>query len=353
MLNVKYIIAEAENGQPYPYTNEDANGNAWFVKEKNFIESNNKAIQALDSLDNKQVAIYTKNTEGFFKQSPNKNYRYTIDSIAGIDISVKEYKPNYIKYESKNANDGYAVFSEMYYGNGWQAYIDGESKAHDKVNYTLRGMNVPKGNHIIKVSKKVLIVTYYWPPAGGPGVQRWLKFVKYLPENGVEPIVYCPQNPNYPLLDETLIKEVNSNITEKLMLYVRGNFFIPDARKNWVKPSVKYLSKYVKENGVDTIITTGPPHSLHLIGLQLKQKLDVKWLADFRDPWTTIGYHKQLKLTKGSKAKHKNLEKTVLNTADVITVTSNNTKKEFEAITNQPITVITNGYDVEKVSVKD
>lgn len=238
--------------------------------------------------------------------------------------------------------------------------------------------------------KKVLIITYYWPPAGGPGVQRWLKFVKYLPDFNIEPIVYCPENPNYPLIDKSLITDVAKDLTvikqpikepykiasifskksktiskgiipvekkqsfiEKAMLYVRGNFFIPDARKNWVKPSVAFLYNYIKTNAIQTIITTGPPHSLHLIGLQLQQRLDVKWISDFRDPWTTIGYHKQLKLTEASKAKHKTLEHEVLNAADEIVVTSNNTKVEFETITNKPITVITNGYDVEKVKTQE
>ncbi len=238
--------------------------------------------------------------------------------------------------------------------------------------------------------KKVLIITYYWPPAGGPGVQRWLKFVKYLPEYDIDPVVYCPENPNYPIIDESLVNEIPNNITilkqpinepyglasifskgsskkissgvipkakkqsfiEKTMLYVRGNFFIPDARKNWVKPSVEFLSDYIKEHQIETIITTGPPHSLHLIGLQLKASLGVKWFADFRDPWTTIGYHKDLKLTESSKAKHLSLEQKVLNTADQIIVTSNHTKNEFQTKTKQPITVITNGYDSHNVRVE-
>ncbi|MCH4552651.1 glycosyltransferase family 4 protein [Aestuariibaculum lutulentum] len=233
--------------------------------------------------------------------------------------------------------------------------------------------------------KKVLIISYYWPPAGGPGVQRWLKFVKYLPDFNVEPIVYIPENPNYPLLDESLLEEVSKDVTiikqpinepyklaglfskksskaiskgiipeqkkqsltEKLLLFVRGNFFIPDARKGWVKPSVNFLSEYISKEHIETIITTGPPHSMHLIGLHLKTKLGVKWLADFRDPWTTIGYHKQLKLTSSSAKKHKALEKEVLNSADEIIVTSFTTKSEFEAITNKPVHVITNGYDYE------
>lgn len=231
--------------------------------------------------------------------------------------------------------------------------------------------------------KRALIVTYYWPPAGGPGVQRWLKFVKYFKEFGVEPIVYIPENPNYPFVDENFSAEIPSNVEiikhpikepyrfakffskkktkqmssgiipkkdstaiEKLMLYVRGNFFIPDARVGWVKPSVKYLSDYLENNDVDVVITTGPPHSLHLIGKQLKKELNVKWIADFRDPWTTIHYHKSLRLNKTSEKKHKALEAAVLNTADVVTVTSPTTKKEFEKITNKPIEVITNGFDI-------
>jgi hypothetical protein len=231
--------------------------------------------------------------------------------------------------------------------------------------------------------KKVLILTYYWPPAGGPGVQRWLKFVKYLPEFDIEPIVFVPENPNYPLVDESLASEVSEDITvinhrinepyrwagflsksssktiskgiisdekeqsfiEKAMLFVRGNFFIPDARIGWVKPSVSFLLDYIQKEHIETIITTGPPHSVHLIGFKLKEKLNIKWLADFRDPWTTIGYHKQLKLTSASKAKHKLLERQVLNNADQVVVTSSVTKKEFQSITNKPIEVITNGYD--------
>ncbi|NNE32221.1 MAG: glycosyl transferase family 1 [Winogradskyella sp.] len=233
------------------------------------------------------------------------------------------------------------------------------------------------------MKEKVLIILYYWPPAGGPGVQRWLKFVKYLSEFDVEPIVYCPENPNYPITDETLIRQVpeqltilkqpidepyrlagllskkstkkissgvipkrkNQSLAEKAMLFVRGNFFIPDARKNWVEPSVNFLLEYLKEHKLKTVITTGPPHSLHLIGLELKKILDINWLADFRDPWTTIGYHKTLKLTKSSEVLHAKLEMDVLNTADEIIVTSYHTKKEFSLKTNKPITVITNGYD--------
>ena len=236
-------------------------------------------------------------------------------------------------------------------------------------------------------SNKVLIITYYWPPAGGPGVQRWLKFVKYLPDFGFQPIVYIPENPSYPIIDEKLLSEVSNEtiilknkiiepyqlasflsknktkkissgiipnnkkqtILDQLLLWIRGNIFIPDARVLWVKPSVKYLEKYLSENGITTIITSGPPHSLHLIGLELKKKLNVKWVADFRDPWTTIGYHKEMKLSEYAANKHKQLEFKVLNTADLILVTSPSTRAEFKKITSKPIEVITNGYDEEKI----
>ena len=137
---------------------------------------------------------------------------------------------------------------------------------------------------------------------------------------------------------------------EKLLLWTRGNLFIPDARFLWIKPSVSYLTKYIQQNNIDTIVTSGPPHSLHLIGLQLKKELNVTWFADFRDPWTTIGYHKSLKLSSYAAKKHKALEKEVLNSADTIIVTSKTTKTEFQALTSNPIEVITNGYDVENIA---
>ncbi|WP_378188249.1 glycosyl transferase family 1 [Aquimarina sp. W85] len=230
---------------------------------------------------------------------------------------------------------------------------------------------------------RVLIITYYWPPAGGPGVQRWLKFVKYLRDFDIEPVVYCPENPQYPLTDITLSKDISGDfkiikhpifepyrfaelfsksdtktiskgiindkkkqsLIQQLLLYIRGNFFIPDARKFWVKPSVKFLENYLESNSVDIIITTGPPHSIHLIGKALTKKIKLPWLADFRDPWTTIGYHKKLNLSKKAKAKHKKLESEVLNAANQLLVTSHTTAKEFSRLTNRPITVITNGYD--------
>lgn len=230
--------------------------------------------------------------------------------------------------------------------------------------------------------KKILIITYYWPPAGGPGVQRWLKFAKYLPEFGWKPIIFTPENPSYPLLDESLIKDVpkdleivktkiwepyqlaeklnksnkkfkagqfdvgkNQSWKSKLSIWVRGNFFIPDARVFWVKPSTKYLEQYLKENKIDVVVTSGPPHSLHLIGLHLKKKLpNLKWIADFRDPWTEISYYKHLKLTKNSDKKHRQLESDVFKTADITLATSYTDAENFRKNGANAI-CITNGFD--------
>lgn len=230
--------------------------------------------------------------------------------------------------------------------------------------------------------KKILIITYYWPPAGGPGVQRWLKFAKYLPEFGWKPIIYTPKNPSYPLLDETLMKDVPENIEivrtkiwepyqlaeklnksnkkfkagqfdvgknqswkSKLSIWVRGNFFIPDARVFWVNPSVKFLEKYLKENNIGTVVTSGPPHSLHLIGLGLKNKMpELKWIADFRDPWTEISYYKHLKLTKSSDKKHHQLESAVFRNADITLATSYTDAENFRKAGANAV-CITNGFD--------
>lgn len=232
---------------------------------------------------------------------------------------------------------------------------------------------------------KVLIITYYWSPAGGPGVQRWLKFVKYLREFDVEPIIYVPENPTYPILDNEIgndlphdlqiikqpiwepyflasffskkkTQKISSGIIprkkvsflDKLMLWIRGNLFIPDARRFWVSPSVKYLKKFIAENSIETIITTSPPHSVHLIGYQLKKIFPhLKWISDFRDPWTTIGYYKDLRLTNWADKRQHFWEKEVLQHSDLVITTSFKTQKDFQQLTNTPIQVITNGYDQE------
>ena len=235
-----------------------------------------------------------------------------------------------------------------------------------------------------KEQKKILIISYYWPPAGGPGVQRWLKFVKYLPDFGWEPTVFIPENPSYPIVDETLQKDVPKNLKKiktkiwepyqlaekfgkdnkkfkagqfdvgenqswkaKLSIFVRGNFFIPDARVFWVKPSVEFLEKYLKVNHYDVLVTTGPPHSLHLIGLGLKKKFpDLKWIADFRDPWTEISYYKHLKLTKIADKKHRKLESEVFKNADITLATSYTDAENFRKKGANAF-CITNGFDVD------
>lgn len=226
--------------------------------------------------------------------------------------------------------------------------------------------------------KKALIITYYWPPAGGSGVQRWLKFVKYFRDFGIEPVVYTVENPNYPILDESLVYDIPKDIeiltqaiwepnnlfaffgkkkTEsagflnpnpsffgKILQYIRANYFIPDARKFWVKPSTNYLKKYLKANKIDVVITSGPPHSMHLIGLNLKKELNIKWIADFRDPWTEIDYFQQLPLTKKAIKKHHSLENEVLKNADAVLVVGKTMQENFSKFNSKVITV-TNGFD--------
>ena len=248
--------------------------------------------------------------------------------------------------------------------------------------------------------KRVLIITYYWPPSGGSGVQRWLKFAKYLPQFNWEPIIYTPLNPDVNSLDKSLSKDVSENLIilkkkiwepygfykallgkgnkhasgeekantnikaniiadssktslfHKISLFIRGNFFIPDPRCFWIKPSVKYLSKWLEENKVDAIVSTGPPHSMHLIAKRLSKKTNIPWIADFRDPWTEIFYFKHLKLTSFANKKHKRLEQSVLDNASKVIVVSKKMQKEFEKRTSTPIEVITNGFDPDDFSSK-
>jgi glycosyltransferase involved in cell wall biosynthesis len=232
--------------------------------------------------------------------------------------------------------------------------------------------------------KKVLIITYYWPPSGGAGVQRWLKFVKYLREFGWEPIVYTPENPEPPDFDESLVKDIPENLTvikrpvwepynvykyltgqkkgkrithgflkeegkesllEKFSVWVRGNFFIPDARRFWIKPSVRFLVAYLRSNPVDAIVSTGPPHSMHLIALGVKKKLAIPWLADFRDPWTEIDFFYKLRLSGFAENKHRRLEKSVLTTADTVVTVSDQWADDLNRLGATNTRIITNGYD--------
>ena len=233
--------------------------------------------------------------------------------------------------------------------------------------------------------KKVLIITYYWPPAGGSGVQRWLKFSKYLRDFEIEPIIYTVKNPSYPILDDSLLSEIpegieivkqkifepnsllsifgstskkesagflnpNPTFFGKIIQYIRANYFIPDARKFWIQPSVNFLSNYLENNHIDAIITTGPPHSMHLIGLELKKKLGIKWISDFRDPWTEIDYFQQLPLTKKATKKHHDLEQEVLRKSDMVVVVGETMKEKFLKHTKR-IEVLTNGFDSNENSL--
>ena len=233
--------------------------------------------------------------------------------------------------------------------------------------------------------RRVLIITYYWPPSGGSGVQRWLKMSKYLPENGWQPVVYTAEDAEYPVEDPSLQNDVapeaevirrpivepytfykrflgirksekvkagfinegkkKSGWKEKLSVWLRGNFFIPDARCWWISPSVKFLSKYLKEHPVDAIISTGPPHSMHLIAKTLHKKLNIPWVADFRDPWTDIDFYHDLRLTKCADRKHHRLEKQVLTEASKVVTVGWDCAKGLENHGAENVHVITNGFD--------
>ena len=231
--------------------------------------------------------------------------------------------------------------------------------------------------------KRVLVITYYWPPAGGSGVQRWVKFAKYLPGEDWQPVIYTPENPELTSVDKTLADDIppeaeilKTRITEpyriyrsltgksgekqgevnpisggkkslfqKLSLFIRGNFFIPDPRCFWVRPSVKYLLRYLKDHPVDIIVSTGPPHSMHLIAMKVAKATKLPWIADFRDPWTRMFYFKHLHLTSWARRRHIALEKQVLDSASAIVTVTKPLQEEFQSMTSTPVHCITNGYD--------
>ncbi|HPT32644.1 MAG TPA: glycosyltransferase [Prolixibacteraceae bacterium] len=235
--------------------------------------------------------------------------------------------------------------------------------------------------------KRVLIISYYWPPAGGGGVMRWLKMSKYLPGWDWQPVICTPENPDPSVLDESLLREVppdaeilkvpiwepydlyrkltgkpkttkfkaghiseasKGSWKDKLAVFIRGNFLIPDPRVFWVKPAVRFLKAYLKEHPVDLIVSTGPPHSMHLVALKLKKSFPaIPWLADFRDPWTDIDFYHQLRLTWLADFIHHRLEKKVLTRADVVTVVSPDIKRTTEKRCGRTVHVVYNGYDPE------
>ncbi len=232
------------------------------------------------------------------------------------------------------------------------------------------------------MSKKVLIITYYWVPAGGVAVQRFLKFTKYLRDYGWEPIILTVQDGSYPYTDPALQDQVPEGIQvfrtrtfepfeiynllrgqkgktvplavvtsskkslfQRLSGYIRANFFLPDARVGWKPYAIKQASEIIASQKIDAIITTGPPHSTHLIGQALKAKYKLPWLADFRDPWTEIFNNQYLPFTEASKAKDKQMEASVLRDCDVATVIGDGMKTVFPEAFRSKMRVITNGYD--------
>lgn len=236
------------------------------------------------------------------------------------------------------------------------------------------------------VRKRVLIITYYWPPAGGSGVQRWLKFTKYLRSFGWEPVIYTAANPEAPAMDYKLLNEVpagievlkksvwepynlfraisgrkgqkfgaglaskgksNKGILNSLAIWIRGNFFIPDARMFWIRPSVRYLTKYLANNPVDAIVSTGPPHTTHLIAKRVSKRISTPWLADFRDPWTNIDFFDDLKPTYFAKRIHRRLEKNVLTHAQRVVTVTKGWANDLSLIGGTKVLVVENGYDPE------
>ncbi len=234
--------------------------------------------------------------------------------------------------------------------------------------------------------KKILVLTYYWPPSGGSGVQRWMYFCKYLSDFGYTPIVLTvnEKHASYKSLDHSFLEMVQDiethrtktieplkiyslittgdktkgiphgdihkerkGLLNRLSIYIRGNFFIPDARVGWNRFAIKKARQIISENSIDTIITTGPPHSTHLIGLQLKKEFRVNWLADFRDPWTEIFYNKDFNRTTRATKKDALLEKEVLNTADMVLTIGFKLKEllQRKVVDKDKVHFIYNGYD--------
>lgn len=274
----------------------------------------------------------------------------------------------------------------MLYWNGRSAKTQYNNPNTGKRLKPLLRTGYPRQNQ--QKMEKVLILTYYWPPSGGPGVQRWLKFARYLPESGYEPVIITvdPQQATYPLTDNDLIKEVpemirvyhtptrepyalykkffgkkqvpysgfaneeNNGIASRISRFIRGNLFIPDARKGWNPYAIAQASRLIKELNIRYLITTSPPHSTQLAGLELKKRFPhIRWIADLRDPWTDIFYYKKMLHLPRAKEKDLKLEKQVLNQADGVVTVSNPIKELFaskmETRHNLPLVVIPNGFD--------
>ena len=229
--------------------------------------------------------------------------------------------------------------------------------------------------------KKVLIITYYWPPGSGSGVQRFLKFTKYLNSFGWQPVILTVKNGNFTSIDHTLLEDIPNNtpvyrsyslepfywynlllkrksnsstagsigigdksVIQKIALYIRANFFIPDARIGWNRLAYRVAKKIFKQHKIDAIITTGPPQSTHLIGERIKNNFNLPWIVDLRDPWTTVFYNSLFPRTENSKLKDKRMEDRIVKSADAITVVSEGLVSEFQS-RNENISLIYNGYD--------
>ncbi|TVR78313.1 MAG: hypothetical protein EA412_09145 [Chitinophagaceae bacterium] len=229
---------------------------------------------------------------------------------------------------------------------------------------------------------KILIITYYWPPAGGIMVQRVLKFCKYLSKLGWEPVVLTTKKGTYPIVDYQLLEEIDpslkvyktksfeplaiyarlkggknetvpvgmrgmekdSSFLTKLATYIRANFFIPDARKGFVSYAYKSALKIIEDENIRAILTTGPPHSTHLAGLKLKEKIGLPWLADFRDPWVNIYYNQFLPRTKSTQKKDLNLQNKVLKQADVTLAVGRTLMNELTPEAKK-VELVYNGFD--------
>ncbi len=239
--------------------------------------------------------------------------------------------------------------------------------------------------------KKVLIITYYWPPAGGPGVQRVLKFAKYLPEFGWDPIVLTVANGEYPAIDTSLLKEINPkikivktktieffqlfkffsqkkkgenidtfildkkkfNLKDKIFTWIRSNLFIPDARIGWSTFAVKAGLKIIRDEGIDLMISSSPPATVQVIANQINKKTGVKWIADFRDPWVDAFWEDSINRIPIFQKKFENQEKAVFDSADFFVTATNSFKELFTKKYNlSNIETITNGYDLNDFNKK-
>lgn len=223
-----------------------------------------------------------------------------------------------------------------------------------------------------------MIVTYYWPPSGGSGVQRWLKFTRYLEEMGWHAVVVTPENPQFDTRDASLLQEVHPNTevlhipiwepyhlvdrlkgntrvhqgstsksTSSWMKTIRGNVTLPDPRIFWKKPVLRFLKEYLKTRHIDAIITTGPPHSMHLIGRKVHRKYKTPWIADFRDPWSTWDMLDEFNTSSFARSVHQRMEASVVKEAESVVTVSPTWARELQERYKKTIRVITNGYDPE------